>query len=85
MNFAGFDGWFEVFITGTHTDSAGNTGTWTEADGSSPHTWGTVGEQHPGDGIERFIPTHVGNSREAHRLHRPGSVHPHTRGEQILR
>lgn len=32
MKFAGFDDWFEVFRIGTHTDSAGNTRTWTEAD-----------------------------------------------------
>jgi len=31
-DFKGFDDWIEVFRTGTHTDSAGNTKDWTEDD-----------------------------------------------------
>lgn len=32
MNFKGFDDWIEVFRTGTHTDSAGNTKEWEKDD-----------------------------------------------------
>ena len=32
MDFKGFDDWIEVFRTGTHTDSAGNTKDWKEND-----------------------------------------------------
>ena len=51
--------------------------------GSSPRTWGTD-HQTPGTACgRRFIPTHVGNSWSRSAPARPGTVHPHARGEQI--
>jgi len=51
------------------------------AAGSSPRAWGTFIANHNDFGIERFIPTGVGNI-----LEQPGdcgksAVHPHGRGE----
>ena len=51
--------------------------------GSSPHTWGTLPEPCPFPGRDRFIPTHVGNTRSACRMGYNPPVHPHTRGEHI--
>ncbi len=49
--------------------------------GSSPRMWGTQCHYPCGEGIRRFIPTHVGNTRP----HIPKtvgiSVHPHACGE----
>ena len=49
--------------------------------GSSPHTWGTHGEDARYDGAPRFIPTHVGNTTRRDSISGLPSVHPHTRGE----
>ena len=53
--------------------------------GSSPHPWGirflSVGEQ----GIQRFIPTSVGNTRWARFPITRTTVHPHIRGEYCIR
>ena len=51
--------------------------------GSSPRMWGTR-EIDPGDRIvERFIPTHVGNTSSRTRLFQQVSVHPHACGEHL--
>ena len=49
--------------------------------GSSPRVWGILDDDVKAFGIERFIPTRVGNtvSRRMHRQRR--SVHPHACGE----
>ena len=53
--------------------------------GSSPHMWGT--HAHPAQSvrIDRFIPTHVGNSADFMRETGLTTVHPHTCGELISR
>ena len=49
--------------------------------GSSPRMWGTLGRREPSERRARFIPTHVGNTRQG-RMALPGqSVHPHACGE----
>ena len=50
-------------------------------DGSSPRMWGTRRDNHECGDCIRFIPTHVGNSRE--RVYSTASVpvHPHACGE----
>ncbi len=49
--------------------------------GSSPREWGTPGNNRPGSGGHRFIPTRVGNTVRS-RPGRPGGpVHPHASGE----
>ena len=50
-------------------------------DGSSPHTWGTLGDTADTAGKARFIPTHVGNTQRLQGLSQGQAVHPHTRGE----
>ena len=55
------------------------------AGGSSPRTWGTHATRCAGRGCVRFIPTHVGNTRPRRRLRRGRAVHPHARGEHLLR
>ncbi len=53
------------------------------ASGSSPRTWGTLRihrDQRTGD---RFIPTHVGNTRTRRTQGRRRAVHPHARGEHV--
>lgn len=47
MNFAGLDDWFEVFRTGTHTDSAGHTSKWTEAELDAIIAATTLSEHEP--------------------------------------
>ncbi len=52
--------------------------------GSSPRMWGT---QHRGPVcffLNRFIPTHVGNTSSSPTLPPAGSVHPHACGEHHL-
>jgi len=49
--------------------------------GSSPHTWGTQFLGLLWESIDRFIPTHVGNTRSTPARAWGSSVHPHTRGE----
>ena len=51
------------------------------AAGSSPHTWGTRMDPHGIRYRDRFIPTHVGNTRRSCRRKPARTVHPHTRGE----
>ena len=51
-------------------------------DGSSPRPWGTPCRWEPGCRWRRFIPTPVGNAPSMPRSLRPGSVHPHARGER---
>ena len=51
--------------------------------GSSPRTWGTRGTHHQGLLLDRFIPTHVGNTCASSRGRRSGPVHPHARGEHL--
>ena len=51
--------------------------------GSSPRTWGTRRTALVSQRLQRFIPTHVGNTRAVHRPRRAGPVHPHARGEHL--
>ena len=52
--------------------------------GSSPRTWGTHGRIPQMCDLQRFIPTHVGNTQHAGAVGRHGAVHPHARGEHVL-
>ncbi len=51
------------------------------ADGSSPQAWGTPTSRAPGAGVQRFIPTGVGNTRRFIMGATTIPVHPHRRGE----
>ena len=51
--------------------------------GSSPRMWGTQMYGLTYNDRLRFIPTHVGNTDEAHRTKNPSAVHPHACGEHI--
>ncbi len=50
-------------------------------DGSSPLAWGTLLLDPEGKGVQRFIPTRVGNSRSGRSRPSGIPVHPHSRGE----
>ena len=52
--------------------------------GSSPRTWGTLGEHLVQPGVDRFIPTYMGNAMKRSRRRRAGTVHPHVHGERIV-
>jgi len=49
--------------------------------GSSPRMWGTLVLDGCSSGINRFIPTHVGNTQAASSTSSQGTVHPHACGE----
>ncbi len=49
--------------------------------GSSPHPWGTPGDQFENLQNRRFIPTPVGNTSMGQNSPAGVTVHPHTRGE----
>ena len=51
--------------------------------GSSPRMWGTRLFSRIHDIAQRFIPTHVGNSRLPDRYAAGGPVHPHACGELV--
>ena len=51
--------------------------------GSSPRMWGTRGHSVAGLFMARFIPTHVGNTRQWQGLFGLLSVHPHACGEHF--
>ena len=51
--------------------------------GSSPRTWGTDRAAGVRAAVERFIPTHVGNSGAFGVVVDGDTVHPHARGEQM--
>ncbi len=51
------------------------------SDGSSPRMWGTPGSLPVPVALDRFIPTHVGNTSAPRRSARRRSVHPHACGE----
>ena len=51
--------------------------------GSSPRTWGTGLAELGQMAVQRFIPTHVGNSGQRAAPCVSRSVHPHARGEQV--
>ncbi len=53
--------------------------------GSSPRMWGTLPLCHGGRSEERFIPTHVGNTRVGHVRGEETAVHPHACGEHLFR
>ena len=53
--------------------------------GSSPRTWGTYGVGSVDIRPDRFIPTYVGNISPSPQPANPGPVHPHVRGEHIIR
>ncbi len=53
--------------------------------GSSPRPWGTLAD-HPWHlNSTRFIPTPVGNTRRRRVCRRAVAVHPHARGEHVLK
>ena len=49
--------------------------------GSSPHAWGTLKPVGQARKHRRFIPTRVGNTKDAAATPEEAAVHPHTRGE----
>jgi len=49
--------------------------------GSSPRMWGTLCVILDQFGVDRFIPTHVGNSKSISDKIVPSAVHPHACGE----
>jgi len=51
--------------------------------GSSPRMWGTQLVANAEDGIERFIPTHVGNTSRRWSMRAWCAVHPHACGEHF--
>ncbi len=53
--------------------------------GSSPRTWGTLPNNHGFLFVLRFIPTDVGNTAFIPRTHGLISVHPHGRGEHLIK
>ncbi len=53
--------------------------------GSSPHAWGTQSQRIDGDHVVRFIPTCVGNTPRIRRCRIQSAVHPHMRGEHLLK
>ena len=53
--------------------------------GSSPRTWGTRPAGGPHRAVQRFIPTHVGNTCDERRAPSAAAVHPHARGEHHRR
>ena len=52
--------------------------------GSSPHAWGTLTNPGHGPGLNRFIPTCVGNTAALVYSDTFNPVHPHMRGEHSL-
>ncbi len=52
-----------------------------ECIGSSPRMWGTLHRRREGIDNNRFIPTHVGNTKERRGLRMFPAVHPHACGE----
>ena len=50
-------------------------------DGSSPRPWGTRPRNAQAQGVDRFIPTSVGNTHPRDKLRLLKPVHPHVRGE----
>jgi len=55
-----------------------------QTSGSSPRMWGTRIRQREQIQIQRFIPTHVGNTNHPARACHHKSVHPHACGEHIM-
>ncbi len=53
--------------------------------GSSPRPWGTLVRAARGMGLNRFIPTPVGNAAKPPPWEGSGAVHPHARGERAFR
>ena len=53
--------------------------------GSSPRPWGTRAPSNPRHHVPRFIPTPVGNTWREHRQTWVLAVHPHARGEHLIR
>ena len=53
--------------------------------GSSPRLWGTLTESINGKGLDRFIPTLVGNTTAAPHKVTTATVHPHACGEHLHR
>ncbi|ERY66999.1 hypothetical protein Q055_03876 [Pseudomonas aeruginosa BL01] len=51
--------------------------------GSSPRMWGTLLAGAEAADLERFIPTHVGNTLQGNRPAASAAVHPHACGEHI--
>ncbi len=67
---------------GEHGHATVTASTWA---GSSPRTWGTRAIECDAAGIERFIPTDVGNTAPYTARQLPKTVHPHGRGEHQVR
>ena len=51
--------------------------------GSSPRTWGTRSRRGRERHLQRFIPTHVGNTSSTPVSWAGSAVHPHARGEHV--
>ena len=72
-------------IRSVHPHACGEHDTWTkrpfESRGSSPRMWGTQTRGNGTVGVERFIPTHVGNTPPDRGTGYRTSVHPHACGE----
>ena len=64
--------------SGEYSSSASRT---LASSGSSPHKWGIQQQRIKDAGIQRFIPTQVGNTIVAFPMILGSSVHPHTSGE----
>ncbi len=67
----------------THGEHPGDRVRQVQPGGSSPHAWGTRPDQYSREGIPRFIPTRMGNTRGSRTLPSTRTVHPHTHGEHI--
>ena len=66
---------------GEHSQSLAD---WSTRFGSSPRMWGTQLGLAPQAGPQRFIPTHVGNTRIACAPSKTAAVHPHACGEHVV-
>ena len=70
-----------------HPHARGEHGAWLartfSSPGSSPRTWGTRLFEVSDPRLERFIPTHVGNTLAASSSALTVTVHPHARGEHL--
>ena len=67
---------------GEHATTTADT---SAASGSSPRTWGTRYSHIELFEHGWFIPTHVGNTRTPRHSPSAGTVHPHARGEHVIR
>ncbi len=67
----------------THGEHAELATSFNFAYGSSPHAWGTLSAPGEEGGVDRFIPTRMGNTPNWSALQQQTPVHPHTHGEHF--